>query len=153
MKPKDVGLPPKSKLCTKCGEIKPLSDYTVHGNGKGTFRRRAYCKPCHAKYMREFKAALSPKAKAEYRKQNARNRAMRRFGMTLEEYRAALCRPCDICGRQIKKAKPGHGMHLDHCHKTLRVRGTLCTTCNKGLGLFYDRPELLRNAASYLEAE
>ena len=41
--------------------------------------------------------------------------------------------------------------HVDHDHKTGRVRAILCFNCNGGLGQFKDRPELLRRGADYLE--
>lgn len=41
---------------------------------------------------------------------------------------------------------------LDHCHKTGKVRWLLCTHCNRALGAFRDRPDLMRKAASMLES-
>ncbi len=41
--------------------------------------------------------------------------------------------------------------HVDHDHKTGRVRAILCFNCNGGPGQFKDRPELLRRGADYLE--
>ena len=40
---------------------------------------------------------------------------------------------------------------LDHCHATGRVRFLLCRHCNRGLGAFRDRPDLMRKAALMLE--
>lgn len=60
--------------------------------------------------------------------------------------------PCDICGT----TKPGgHGskngrFHVDHCYKSLRIRGVLCANCNQGLGKFKDDPKMLDLAISYL---
>ena len=53
---------------------------------------------------------------------------------------------CDICNRIIS----GKNKHVDHCHDTDEIRGTLCYQCNAGIGYFYDNPELLLNAIKYL---
>ncbi|WP_367669509.1 endonuclease VII domain-containing protein [Streptomyces sp. DT2A-34] len=42
-------------------------------------------------------------------------------------------------------------VHVDHCHKTGRVRGVLCFNCNSGLGLLRDDPDVINRAADYLE--
>ena len=72
----------------------------------------------------------------------------RKYGITVADYEAireAQQGRCALCG-----AMPTESMHVDHCHKTGRVRGLLCGHCNKGLGLFRDDPELLRRAIAYL---
>jgi len=53
---------------------------------------------------------------------------------------------CAVCGRTDEP------LNVDHCHSSLKIRGLLCDRCNRGLGYFADKPELLRNAATYLEA-
>lgn len=50
---------------------------------------------------------------------------------------------CAICEEET-------GLHVDHCHAKGSVRGLLCVRCNRGLGYFKDKPELLKRAASYL---
>jgi hypothetical protein len=42
---------------------------------------------------------------------------------------------------------------LDHCHKTGKLRGLLCSGCNLGVGIFKDDPALLYAAISYLEKQ
>lgn len=55
---------------------------------------------------------------------------------------------CAVC----KIADPGgKGWHLDHDHRTDKVRGILCSRCNVGLGMFRDNPALLEAAIGYLE--
>jgi hypothetical protein len=41
-------------------------------------------------------------------------------------------------------------LSVDHCHTTGRVRGLLCSLCNKAIGLLKDSPERLRAAINYL---
>lgn len=50
---------------------------------------------------------------------------------------------CQICGSADK-------LCWDHDHNTGEFRGTLCGTCNTGIGMFKDDPELLKNAIAYL---
>ena len=57
---------------------------------------------------------------------------------------------CAICrkppgGRKEKK------LALDHCHKSMKLRGLLCTSCNTGLGAFHDDPDLMQRAIEYLK--
>jgi len=66
--------------------------------------------------------------------------------ITLVERR--LTEPCNICG---KPAGKGHRSHIDHCHKTGKIRGILCITCNRILGNVKDNPTTLRALAVYLE--
>jgi Recombination endonuclease VII len=72
----------------------------------------------------------------------------RRYGLSLEEFRAILGRQgnaCAICKRS------GVRLYIDHCHDTRMVRRLLCGKCNTGLGFFGDDPVRLRAAADYLE--
>lgn len=52
---------------------------------------------------------------------------------------------CKICSVEIKQ------FHIDHCHRTNKFRGLLCSNCNSGLGLFNDSIEKLRSAIKYLK--
>lgn len=52
---------------------------------------------------------------------------------------------CGIC-KEIFSKQP----HVDHCHKTGEVRGLLCGSCNRALGLLKDSQDLLENAKEYL---
>ncbi|MFJ9539463.1 endonuclease VII domain-containing protein [Streptomyces sp. NPDC101225] len=42
-------------------------------------------------------------------------------------------------------------VHVDHRHKTGRVRGVLCFNCNRATGTLGDDPDAVRRAAAYLE--
>ena len=54
---------------------------------------------------------------------------------------------CAICHTVFKDYEEKHG---DHDHKTGKWRGVLCTTCNSGIGMLKDNPELCEAAATYL---
>jgi hypothetical protein len=73
----------------------------------------------------------------------------RRYGLTLQDYRAILERQGNACGICKAPAKP---LCVDHCHASGKVRGFLCRGCNLGLGNYHDDPARMRAAAAYLEA-
>lgn len=57
---------------------------------------------------------------------------------------------CEIC--DCVSPFPGryNSLHLDHCHRTGKVRGYLCYHCNQGVGFFRDSPENIDSAIDYL---
>ena len=73
------------------------------------------------------------------------------YGITEAEWDAMFdaqggcCKICNTHQSNLKKT-----LHVDHDHKTGRIRGLLCQKCNHGIGLFSDDPENLRRAAEYL---
>ena len=74
------------------------------------------------------------------------------YGITPEEYQALLdgqAHCCAICGGEANPQ--GKRLSVDHDHTTGQIRGLLCGSCNNLLGLAYDRPEILRSAAAYLD--
>ena len=50
---------------------------------------------------------------------------------------------CCICGEKQE-------LVIDHDHRTGKVRGLLCGSCNKGLGFFKDNKKYLNSAIKYL---
>lgn len=54
---------------------------------------------------------------------------------------------CKICKMPPNKKR----LHVDHDHKTGRIRGLLCTNCNTGLGHFKENSRLLEEAINYLK--
>lgn len=79
------------------------------------------------------------------------------FGITLSEYNEMRLRQnscCAICG-ESENLKTHKGLHyqlvVDHNHKTRKIRGLLCSACNRALGLLKDNVEVLQNACEYLK--
>lgn len=73
----------------------------------------------------------------------------RTFGISVEEYDSSKGRAtaCSICS----EAFDSQGPQLDHCHTTGKVRDWLCARCNRGIGMFDDSVEKLKQAINYLE--
>lgn len=60
-------------------------------------------------------------------------------------------RVCEICGAEPWGINGDErDLCQDHNHKTGTLRGLLCHRCNVGIGMFRDRPTLLKNASKYL---
>src|SRR3990167_8772534 len=58
-----------------------------------------------------------------------------RYGLSDDQYKALLEKQegqCAICKKIMNPP------HVDHCHKSKRVRGLLCDTCNRGIGYLKD---------------
>lgn len=92
----------------------------------------------------------------------ARNSHLKKkFNISLKEFNRLVesqFGKCAICGcnvMEILKDRRGRMVpqaYVDHDHKTKKIRGILCMSCNTALGHFKDNPKLLRKAIGYLNA-
>ena len=74
----------------------------------------------------------------------------RNYNLSLEQVDEMLLKQdhkCAICSKSLIETK----RCIDHDHKTGKVRGILCYSCNVGLEVFYDDPELMIKAIAYLD--
>ncbi len=80
----------------------------------------------------------------------AERKLLKDFGLTLAAKQAWMERVvgCEICTRPFRSLSHAH---VDHCHKTGKVRGLLCAQCNTALGLLKDSPDRITAALGYLE--
>ena len=79
---------------------------------------------------------------------------LRLYGLTPESYASLLAAQgggCAICGATKANKTDTRRLAVDHDHSSGRVRGLLCTPCNRTLGAMNNDPLLLRKAADYLE--
>lgn len=153
------------RTCRKCEEEKPLSEFTK--NRTLPSGRTNECKKCTNVYARKRREE-NPEVAQKIRDAGARWRAanpdadkqkylMRRFNITIQEYRDLLEAQngvCAICGEPesvVRRAKSGQEMlAVDHCHETGKIRGLLCFKCNTGIGALGDSVEGLERALAYL---
>lgn len=140
------------------------SDVGDKPGARYTLKRRDEAKPFGPDnwYWREpipesFRVNESRERKAAYmRAWNAKNPIRKKqydlkklYGVTLAEYEALLVEQdgkCAICGQKDNF----FSLAVDHCHGSNRIRGLLCSLCNRGIGMFRDSPDLLLRAVEYL---
>src|SRR5215470_1693407 len=99
--------------------------------------------------------AIDPEFRARvlvYQSKYRRTYLLRRYGITLEEYDRLLALQNGVCAICEQKPKGRRFLCVDHCHRTGRVRGLLCTRCNVAIGLFEDNPEYTEATTVYLRA-
>lgn len=101
-------------------------------------------------YYQRHKAEIRARQRERYEKdpeffkRRQRNRRyMRKYGMTVDEVELLYSRGCEICGAREM-------LCVDHCHKTGKVRGCLCSACNTAIGCMRETPELLMKAIEYV---
>lgn len=79
---------------------------------------------------------------------------MRTYKVSQDEASALLWRAgegCEVCGGDNVDHSTAGRLCIDHDHATGKVRGVLCSRCNRILGAAKDDPSLLRRLADYLE--
>ena len=130
-----------TKVCNTCGIEKELTEFhksTFKGNNRG---RGGQCKICRIPISREA----------------SRQQNFKKYGITEQIYIEMMAEQnnvCSICGEpetSLSNIGNSKAMAIDHCHDTGRVRGLLCSNCNKALGLFKDNIDVMASAISYLK--
>jgi len=124
--------PIPTKTCPKCSHAKRITDFykssRIGGDGYDNV-----CKKCRAQYSKNW------------RQENVHIN----YNITKDHHQYMLeirGERCPICGE--KDEVP----HIDHCHKTGKVRGLLCQRCNMALGFLRDNPRACLRAAVYLQS-
>jgi hypothetical protein len=137
------------KVCIRCGETKPYTDYYKIPANKDGYQNR--CKACHNKVNAECRKWHPVRGK--------RQQIKYRYGITWDEFILKLKAQhykCAICDASIKEinslSEKIETAVIDHCHKTKKLRGLLCMNCNAGIGSLKDNPALLIRAAHYLDS-
>lgn len=108
-----------------------------------------------ASFLRKKNKACSAwrKRNPTGKKDGVRDRRGERHGLTPEQYvnkRDQQRKDGDLCGL-CKRPLGKERAHLDHNHRTNKLRDFIHRDCNLAIGLLEDDPNLCRLAAGYLE--
>lgn len=129
----------RERTCPKCLTTKPLTEefwYPAPRPSPVRPRFRKYCRPCESKLQADA-----------VRKRD--------YGITSDDYLRMLAEQgggCAICSWKPLPGATGNGrLHIDHCHRTGKLRQLLCIQCNNGLGRFREDTAVMRKAIEYIE--
>lgn len=129
--------------------------------------RSCGCLVTRCKHTPEESRALAHQRTKSWNRRNVvhvgeyrRNRTLSMHHISAEEYEALLVSQKGVCA--ICKRPPGtfgvRYLDIDHDHRCCAgtyscgkcIRGLICIACNRALGLFQDRLDILRSAEIYL---
>jgi len=111
------------------------------------------CRTCEKLRQQSDKSKATKRKYGKDKKDRIKDLYLKRaFNISIEEYNKLFenqngC--CAICNKHQTEFKKSFA--VDHCHKTIKVRGLLCSKCNIGIGQFNDNEELLRKAIEYIK--
>lgn len=148
------------KFCNGCKEYRSRGDFNKDSTAKDGLGYR--CRPCRYKYRRQTEIQIRT---AEYnrkyafenpelmKKKDRKNSLKRFWNMSLEDFKALKQNQggtCALCDKT--ESSPHKSLCIDHDHSTGKIRGLLCDTHNRAIGLFKDSIEDLKKAIKYLES-
>lgn len=140
---------PAQKWCSlKCGSRSRQREYQGLKGPQSITRSCAYCGEGFSSadgrvYYCGDECARTAKSLRE---------SYRRYGITMEEYRALWLRQggkCAIC-KKPERTQRNRLLTIDHDHQTGHIRGLLCSQCNRAIGLLQDDPKVIQAAALYV---
>ena len=125
----------EGRTCTKCKEYKLWSEFAPRKEVPS--RHMSACRSCR---------------RQQYGPKQRDTHIQKEYGITTEDYNALLDKQNGVCGICYTD-NPGRADHhfcIDHNHETGEVRGLLCVSCNRALGLFQDDSKIIQRASQYL---
>ena len=118
-------------------------------------KRKLKCAKCDSKEKSPSQYYCRKCKKEKYQESGHLNqwltRILYRYNITKKEAIKLYNKSnCDICQEELLFDRSNKQKCVDHDHKTDKVRGVLCNSCNAGLGMFKDSPLILNKAINYL---
>lgn len=119
------------KICTKCKQNKNIEDF--YKNAKRKDGRQTFCKVCSNARRIQW-GRENPDKIRKYKLRNDYDLSVEDFELMLKEQNNR----CKICKKEFVNSLL---RHIDHDHKTGRVRGILCNKCNLMIGWYESIPD------------
>jgi hypothetical protein len=125
--------------CNKCSVEKPISEY---------YKGHKRCKSCYSETYRDKRPSYSEKKDYMLKYTYGKDFGLEQYENILQEQNevCAICLNPNTNGR-----KDSNSLYVDHNHSTGKVRGLLCSNCNRMLGLVGDNISTLQSAVLYLK--
>lgn len=128
------------KICPCCKINKSLLDFYADEKRKTGYS--SWCKICISKKASE-RHRLYPEQSVAKDITKILNISLKEAIELIKNILITKKYECAICGFNNK-------LNIDHCHATGRVRGWLCGPCNRGIGMFKEDIQRMRNAIDYI---
>jgi len=144
-----------TKQCTKCKEIKELNLFIKKNDiasGVGSICKTCVNKRCNA-WNDRHRDKINARSRELYKNDNgtkSKNCQLKHmYGITLDQYNQMLADQQDKCAICFRKRSKSRRLAVDHCHKTGKVRGLLCTRCNLAFGYVNENLDTILGMVDY----
>lgn len=144
------------KTCIDCKQSKPLMDYHKKTTAKDGLQTR--CKECNKIKAKIWQESNSNRHESYWKNRDSNREYVEKKYLKkksklynipedkLVQMFEQADGKCNICNRESTRT-----LAVDHCHKTLVVRGLLCGNCNTALGLLQEDRNILLKCLEYLD--
>ncbi len=168
--PREAIIGPNGRLCRTCGLRKTPEEFRRDKRSRDNLSWA--CRDCsrinEARWCTNNIDRKRDNARAASRRRREkeperdreilrRSRLRTKYGIEFEDFLAMLDLQdwqCQICDKKlavrIAGKRKGNVACIDHDHETNKIRGILCSHCNRGIGLLGDNPLKLEKAAVYI---
>ena len=150
----------RTKVCPRCTLEKDIEGFTIRQSSYRNGQPVAHCKECNSETSKKYQRERTSRDPQTYRKYEWPSKLKSLYGITVKEYYEMLHAQgggCALCGsRTPESGSRQYGKNVrtafdvDHDHKTGKVRGLLCTRCNRLVGLANDDLNTAKRLVEYL---
>lgn len=139
------------KRCSCCKQNKEVGQFFKEKAKPDGYSN--YCKECTSirgkvRYREKYPLKDGTRSLFSLREWHLKTK----YNITEDQYNNMLqeqSNRCLICNSESNAESKKFA--VDHCHKTGKVRGLLCSECNSGIGFLKENPDIMLSAIEYLK--